>query len=128
MIPKVNENGFALLDVVFALFLFTFGFVTFYGLTQGAIQENQEVFNLTEAANFAQNLMEELSAHPWSENLSQGKCIPGENVEGQDGRFQWKVNSEWEVPNELLKVQITVYWKEKGKVQNYSLDTLFSVQ
>lgn len=128
MNSEKGEQGFVLLDVVFALFLFTLGFAALYGLTEGATQEAQQVLNFTEAANHAQNLMEDLAAHPWLDNLAEGRCKPGETVEGQKGRFQWKVYSEWEVPDELLRVQVEVSWQEKRKIQNYSLDTLFAVK
>jgi hypothetical protein len=122
-----RDQGFVLLDVVFALFLFTLGFTALYGLTEGAIHETQQALNFTEAANTAQNLMEDLSAHSWSENLTERRCIPGENVEGENGRFSWRIFSDWETPGELLKIQVTVIWKENGRDQSYSLDTLFSM-
>lgn len=128
MNTKKGEQGFLLLDVVFALFLFTLGFAALYGLTEGAIQEAQQVSNLTEAANYAQYVMEDLAAHPWTENFAEGSCTPGETVEGQKGRFQWKVVSEWETVGELLSVQVEVSWQEKRKIQKYSLVTLFSIQ
>lgn len=127
MIPKTREQGFVLLDVVFALFLFGLGFTALYGLTEGANQETQQVFNRTEAANRAQNLMENLSAHSWSENLAVGRCIPGGSVEGRDGQFQWEIVSDWEIPSELLRVQVIISWRERGKVQNYALHTFFFV-
>jgi hypothetical protein len=125
---KASNQGFVLLDVVFALFLFTLGFVALYGLTEGATREAQQVINLTEAANHAQDLMEELSAHSWTDNLAIGRCIPGETVEGQKGRFQWKIFSKWNNPGELLSVEVEILWKEQGKIQNYTLITLFSVK
>ncbi len=128
MNSKQYERGFVLLDVVFALFLFTLGFTALYGLTEGAIQEAQQVINLTEAANYAQDLIEDLAAQPWTDNLQKGRCKPGETVEGQKGRFQWKLFSEWDTPGELLRVQVEVSWKEKGKTQKYSLETLFAIQ
>lgn len=127
MNSKKSEHGFVLLDVVFALFLFTLGFAALYGLTEGATQEAQQVSNLTEAANHAQYVMEDLAAHPWAENFAEGRCTPGETVEGQKGRLHWKVVSEWETPGELLSVQVEVSWQEKRKTQKYSLDTLFSI-
>lgn len=123
-----GEQGFVLLDVVFALFLFTLGFTALYGLTEGATQEAQQVINLTEAANHAQYLMEDLAAHPWIDNFAESRCKPGETVEGQKGRFKWQVFAEWHTPGELLRVQVEVTWKEKQKTRNYTLDTLFSIQ
>lgn len=124
-----EESGFVLLDVVFALFLFTLGFTSLYGLTEGAIHETQQALNFTEAANLAQNLMEDLSAHPWSDNFARQRCVPGASVDGSKGRFQWSITSDWQDPDqvdELLKVQIKVSWQENGKEKSYTLDTLFS--
>jgi hypothetical protein len=70
--------------------------------------------------------MEDLAAHPWPENLAEGRCIPGERISGEDGRFTWQVYSEWEIPDELLRVQVEVSWLEKGQSRSYTLDTLFA--
>lgn len=128
MKSEKGEQGFVLLDVIFALFLFSLGFVALYGLTEGATLETQQVLNLTEAANQAQNLMEELAAHPWRDNFTEGRCKPGETVVGQKGRFLWKVVSAWDIPGELLSVQVEVSWQENRKTQQYSLNTLFSIK
>lgn len=122
-----EDRGFVLLDVVFALFLFALGFASLYGLSEGAIQETQQALNFTEAANLAQDVIEGLSVHSWSENLTEGRILPGEEVQGEKGRFSWRIFSEWETPGALLNVQVTVFWQERGIEQSYMLSTLFAL-
>lgn len=43
-----------------------------YGLTEGAIQNSREALVMTEAANLAQNLLEQLSSRPWTQNFTGG--------------------------------------------------------
>lgn len=119
------SGGYALTDVLLAVFLFTLGFTVLYGLTEGAYQETQRAANLTEAANLAQAKLDQLAAHEWQENIAAGKCIPGSSVEGKDGKYSWAVNAQWEVLPNLLKVRVTVQWQENGGPRSYSLESVF---
>lgn len=123
-----SEKGFVLLDVMLALFLFTVGFAALYGLSEKALSEADQALRLTEAANHAQNIMESLGAESWQDNIQRGSCIPGGEVEGSEGFFRWKVYSEWDIPNELLRVRVEVSWLEQGRVQIYTLESLYAMQ
>ena len=123
-----REKGFVLLDVLLALFLFTLGFVALYGLSESALGEAEQALNLTQAANCAQNVMESLTAEPWMDNINKGQLIPGGEVVGQEGLFHWRVYSDWDIPNELLRVRVEVSWLEQQRVQSYELESLYAIQ
>lgn len=123
-----NEKGFVLLDVILALFLFTVGFAALYGLSEKALSEADQALCLTEAANHAQNIMETLGAESWRDNIRRGSCIPGGEVEGSEGFFRWRVYSDWDIPDELLRVKVEVSWLEQGSIQSYTLESLYALQ
>ena len=125
---KRQKNGFVLIDALIAVFLLSTSFAALYGLTEGAIQNSREALATTEAANLAQNLMEQLSAQPWSDNFAEGKCIPGGKVQGTESGFQWIITSEWELENVLLEVTTQVTWPKKGHLSTYDLTTLFYLE
>lgn len=123
-----RKNGFVLIDALLALFLWTTSFAALYGLTEGAIQNSRDALVMTEAANLAQDLMEQLSAHPWPQNFAEGKCVPGGEVKGSENGFQWSVQSEWESENVLLQVTTQVTWPKKGYLSTYTLTTLYYLE
>ena len=120
-----GQRGFVLIDVLMALFLLATGFAALYGLTEGAIQNSREALVITEAANLAQNLTEQLSVQSWTQNFAEGRCVPGSEVLGTENGFQWSIQSEWERENILLKVTTQVTWLKKGHPTRYALTTLF---
>lgn len=124
---RTLDRGFVLLDVVLALFLFTFGFAALFGLSESALGETEQALRLTEAANYAQNIMESLAVEPWLDNINEGRCIPGGAVEGREGLFHWKVYSAWDIPDELLRVRVEISWLEQGRMQSYELESLYAI-
>ncbi|AHF07424.1 type IV pilus modification PilV family protein [Desulfitobacterium metallireducens] len=125
---KHEEYGFVLIDALIAIFLLTMSFAALYGLTEGAIQNSREALATTEAANLAQNLMEQLSTQSWPDNFAEGKCIPGGKIQGSENGFQWSIFSEWELENVLLKVTTQVSWPKKDHLSIYDITTLYYLQ
>lgn len=121
----VRSKGYVLIDALMAILFFSLGFAVLFGLTESAVQETEHAQNLTQAANLAQKKIEELAAEPWSQNLAQGLVVPGASVGGQERKFQWSVNSEWEVPSSLIYINVRVSWPEQGKTRTYNLRSVF---
>lgn len=115
-------------DVLLALFLFSLGFAVLFGLTEGAVFEARQASTLLEGANLAQEKLEQLAVHAWSENIASQACIPGGMVEGHEGKFHWLIHSEWEDIPELLKVSVEVRWMERGNPYQYKLESLYAVE
>ncbi|AGA69878.1 hypothetical protein Desdi_2454 [Desulfitobacterium dichloroeliminans LMG P-21439] len=125
----INRNqGFVLLDVVLALFLFTLGFAALYGLSESAIKEAEQALRITEAANKAQSILESLAGDSWRDNINAGRCLPGGEVEGWEGIFRWTIDADWELPEELIRVRVEIAWLEQGSVRVYCLENLYAMQ
>jgi hypothetical protein len=120
-------GGYALIDVLMALFLFSMSFIVLYGLTETSNIKSQQATNLTKAVNIAWNTMERLSGQSWAENLAKNKCIPGDTVVGSEGLFEWAIYADWDIYPELLEVETEVKWLENGKIRSYHLGSLYYV-
>ncbi|MGE4271577.1 MAG: PulJ/GspJ family protein [Desulfitobacterium sp.] len=123
-----RNQGFALLDVVLALFLFALGFAALYGLSESAMKEAEQALRITEAANQAQSILESLANESWRDNIDTGHCLPGGEVRGREGIFHWTIYTDWELPEELLRVRVEIAWLEKGSERKYTLESLYAVQ
>lgn len=122
-----NSQGYVLLDVLLALFLFSLGFAVLFGLTEGAVSEARQASNLMEGANLAQKKLEQLAVHAWSANITRQACIPGGTVEGNEGKYHWLIVSKWADTPQLLKISVEVLWTERGNPAGYKLESLYAV-
>lgn len=123
-----RQRGFALFDVLIALFLFSLGFTALYGLRESTYAEMRAGMMLTEAANIAQTQMESLRAHSWTENISAGRVIPGGLVEGNYGLFHLQTAAAWQGLPWLLDVKVRVDWPEGSSRRSYELEGLYYVE
>jgi len=114
--------------VLLALFLFSIGFAVLFGLTEGAAAESRQAANLLEGANLAQKKMDQLAVHIWTDNIAQLACLPGGKVEGNEGKFHWLIESDWDDVPQLLRVSVEVRWTERGNPASYMLETLYEVE
>lgn len=123
-----NSQGYVLFDVLLALFLFSLGFAVLFALREGGVSEARQATTLMEGANLAQEKMDQLAVHAWSDNIARQACIPGGTVEGQEGKFRWLIVSNWSDTPQLLEVSIEVRWTERGKPYQYKLESLYAVE
>jgi len=72
--------------------------------------------------------LEQLAAQNWRDNIARNACIPGGTVEGNEGKFQWVIHSEWGDIPELLRVSVEVRWTERGNPYHYVLESLYAVE
>ena len=128
METRKASQGYVLFDVLLALFLFSLGLAVLFGLTEGAVSEARQASTLMVGANFAQQKLDQLAVHDWSENISQQACIPGGTVEGNDGKFYWILCSNWDDIPQLLRVSVEVRWTERGNASWYKLESLYAVE
>ncbi|MGI6118966.1 MAG: hypothetical protein ACOYIB_00050 [Desulfosporosinus sp.] len=128
MEKQKTSQGYVLFDVLLGLFLFSLGFAVLFGLTEGAVSEARQAASLMEGANLAQKTMDCLTAQGWSENIATGACLPGDTVEGNEGRFYWQVRTDWDDIPQLLRVSVEISWFERGKPARYKLESLYAVE
>lgn len=120
---KSLNGGYALIDVLAGILIFGIGFAAACGLWESAAVQSRDMQNYLEAANLAQKLMDTLE----SGEKKEGLYIPGETVEGAEGRYHWQVESVWEDMPSLLRVKITVLWEANGYGKSYRLESLYYV-
>jgi hypothetical protein len=123
-----DSRGYVLFDVLLALFLFSLGFAVLFGLTESAVYESRQAATLMEGANLAQKKLDQLAVHAWHENFAQQACLPGGTVEGNEGRFRWRIVSNWDDSPQLLRVRVEVEWTERGNPVWYKLESLYAVE
>ncbi|AFQ43020.1 hypothetical protein [Desulfosporosinus meridiei] len=123
-----SNEGYVLLDVLLALFLFSLGFAVLFELTSHALSESGKAMTLMEGANLAQGKMDQLAVRNWRDNIAQRGCIPGGIVEGREGKFRWQIYSDWHDIPHLLKVSVKVMWSERGDPYQYKLESLYAVE
>lgn len=123
-----NPQGYVLLDVLLAVFLFSLGFAVLFGLTEGAVSEARQAATLMEGANLAQKKLDQLAVHVWNDNIARQVCIPGGTVEGNEGKFHWLITSDWDDIPQLLRVRVEVRWSERGNPARYQLESLYAVE
>ena len=124
---EISSGGYALLDVLMALFIFSISLPVIFSLTETTNFENQQVTNLTQAMIVAQRSMDRLAGRSCPENIANGDCIPGSIVEGNEGLFDWTVYAEWDDFPVLLEIETEVKWLEKGTIRSYRLGSLYYV-
>ena len=128
MLANRRQGGFALFDVLMALFLFSLGFAAVYGLRESTYAETRTAIMQTEAVNLAQTQLESLLAHSWSENLRLKRVIPGEVLENTNGFYNLQTEAAWTAVPGLLKVKVRIDWPEGVKRRNYELEGLYYVE
>ena len=99
-----------------------------FGLTESAVYESRQAATLMEGANLAQKKLDQLAVHAWHENFAQQACLPGGTVEGNEGRFRWRIVSNWDDSPQLLRVRVEVEWTERGNPVWYKLESLYAVE
>lgn len=125
---REDFQGYALLDVLLAVFLFSLGFTVLFSLTKGAVLEAQQAADLLEGVNLAQKKLDQLAVHVWQDNIKQQVCIPGGTVEGSEGKYHWLIESNWDDSPQLLRVRVEVEWSNGGSPASYQLESLYAVE
>ena len=107
-----KPKGFTLIEVLITLIIFSISVLAFAGLASITTRNNSLGGNITEAATFAHDKLEQLRATHW-EKIAEGTST--DNVRGTaiNYRRTWSV-----VTTEKMKtVVVTVLWNNKGDHQ-----------
>lgn len=119
-----NRRAFSLAEIIMALFLLIFGVVTFLSVFTSSAHQATQSRNRTVATIHAENLLEEIEAHPYGEPAPQSwneeTVSPVElwlngrpqvikvsqKVEFENGSFIGDANGDFDL------VTVTLTWKE----------------
>jgi len=102
-----HEQGFTLIEVLFAVAVLVFGLLAVSSLQGSAIRGNLMALDRTEAVSWAQTQMEALMALPYANVLSGGPTVQGNYT------ITWNVADDNPVTNCKL-ITVTVAYSEKG--------------
>ena len=104
-----EQNGFTLLEVIIALFIFSIGLLAVASMQMTAIKGNYFSGTLTEATSWAGDQMETLMSLPYADpDLAAGSST-------QEGIYTiaWSVADD-DTTNNTKTITITVTWPDRG--------------
>ena len=106
-----NEEGFTLMEVIFAISIFTIGILAVGSMQISAINGNESASNLTGATTWGQDQIEELLALPYANVVNGGPINQGMYT------ISWTATNcpatNCPVTNAKLII-VTVTWQERG--------------
>jgi prepilin-type N-terminal cleavage/methylation domain-containing protein len=113
-----REQGFTLIEVLFAVAVLAFGLLAVSSLQGSATRGNLMAFDRTEALTWAQSTMESLMALPYGDtDLADGNHTdPGTNIDPAapaEYTIKWDVDEPGPVAN-TKTITVRVQYSEKG--------------
>jgi prepilin-type N-terminal cleavage/methylation domain-containing protein len=111
-----EQNGFTLLEVIIALFIFSVGLLAVASMQMTAIKGNYFSGTLTEATSWAADQMETLMSLPYADpDLAAGVPHPPPDDPLKEGIYgiEWNVDDD-DTTNNTKTITITVDWKDRG--------------
>jgi type IV pilus assembly protein PilV len=110
-----NENGFTLLEVLFALVIFSIGLLAVNAMTTMVIKSNYMSKNLTTAVHLAQNKLDALNAGPYADvdnaGLADELDLDAQEVAGA-GIFNRSVTVTTSTAPDYKTVEVIVSWSD----------------
>jgi prepilin-type N-terminal cleavage/methylation domain-containing protein len=101
-----NDQGFTLIEVLFAIAVLVFGLLAVSSLQGSAVRGNLMAFTRTEAVALAQKQMESLMALPYNDVVSGGPTVQGNYT------ITWNVDDTSITNCKVITVAIS--YSEKG--------------
>ena len=109
-----EQNGFTLLEVIIALFIFSVGLLAVASMQMTATKGNYFSGTLTEATSWAADQMETLMSLPYADpDLTADDPHGGPPEEGSIYTITWSVADD-DTTNNTKTITITVDWYDRG--------------
>lgn len=103
-------NGFSLIEVLISLVILAISLLALAGLMTTTTRNNAFGGNMTEAATWAQDLMEKLRVTDWNKIVDGNDTVPiPKRVRGLNYNLVWTVASP---NNNERRVTVTVNWND----------------
>lgn len=110
-----NENGFTLLEVLFALAIFSIGLLAINAMTTMVIKSNYKSKNLTTAVHLAQNKLDALKAGSYGDvdnaSLPDETGLDPQEVAGA-GIFNRSVTVTTSTAPDYKTVEVIISWSD----------------
>ena len=108
-----EQNGFTLLEVIIALFIFSFGLLAVASMQMTSIKGNYFSGTLTEATNWAADQMETLMSLPYADIDSAAEDETDVSDPDDIYSITWSVADD-ATTNNTKTITITVAWTDRG--------------
>jgi type II secretion system protein I len=105
-----KSNGFTLVEVLVAIIILSFSLLALAGLMVTTTKNNSFGTNMTEAATFAQDKLEELRAMRW-DDISEGT-----SSDQKSGSTGINYTRNWNVAKDdvLKTIAISINWQDRA--------------
>jgi type IV pilus assembly protein PilV len=118
-----KEKGFSLLEVIIALFILAIALLALAGLMASTMRNTSFGGHMTEAATFAQDVLEKLRAAPWASIVSGNDTATGST--GISYARTWTVSDD---PTGTQRwVVITLNWTDSTRQTNHTMNLMSAV-
>jgi len=115
-----EQNGFTLLEVIIALFIFSIGLLAVASMQMTAIKGNYFSGTLTEATSWAADQMETLMSLPYTDPDLTAGDHPDVSDPDDIYTITWSVADD-ATTNNTKTINITVAWADKGSQRSLIL-------
>jgi type IV pilus modification protein PilV len=107
-----SEDGFTLLEVLFALAIFSIGLLAVNAMTTMTIKSNYKSKNLTTAVHLAQNKLDELKAESYATVIDTSETGLDSQETVGNGIFNRSVTVTTQSDPNYKAVEVTVSWSD----------------
>lgn len=116
MSKRGGDSGFALLELMVALLILTFGIVAFMRMQMTTIETNAFARRMTERTMLGTDRMEKLMGLPYDDPQLQ----PGSSNTVKDGKYtiKWVVSAADNPVKNVKTINVITSWVEKGETRS----------
>jgi len=123
-----REYGYILLDIIFGLFIFSFGFIILLDLFTVSETESIEAENYICAVNIARSTMDEIIQNIKNDNGKVAEYLEQSGSESSEERYKKICTFEWGEVSGVLDILVEIHWKEKKEIRVYCLESCCYVE
>ena len=126
MTHSKESKGFTLIEVLIALVILSISLLALAGLMVSTTRNNASGGHLTEAATFAQDILERLRVSPLT-SIPTGVMIQNSCVGSTGINYTGSWTAVTNTSATLDTITITVSWTDPGKLQPHSISMISAV-
>ncbi|MFH0925205.1 MAG: hypothetical protein V1872_06175 [bacterium] len=120
----LNNKAFTLLEVLFALGIFSYGLLAILGLLLVGIKGNGISKNQTTAIFLAEAMMEEIKKAGYGNTTNGSDTINSIGIADSIFKRSWDIDSSYGASTE--KITVSVSWQDIDRNHTITLETLLS--
>jgi len=122
---KTNDRGYAFIDILVGLLIFSLGFATILSLNNWVVQAKVQAENYMEAINIASSTMDEI-INEYKNKEFTGDFADILNLNDRYGKYERIIVMTKDAPN-LWLISVKLEWIERGEPREYLLESLLYV-